>query len=393
MNKLVKKFLEKQLGNISWGSLRVNFQNNYEKVFNGSQSGLTSDIYIKDDTAIKDVLFRGELGFAEGYINDKWETSDLNNLLKILLKNQYINKNEIKPNFFVKILEKINFLLKKNSLSQAKKNIEFHYDLGNNFYSKWLDQTMSYSSAIYADDAQNLMGAQQNKYNTIINNLQINNSHKVCEIGCGWGGFVKNLTEKFHNIDINAYTISKSQYDFVSENVLPDIQSKNTSLNFMDYRKIDKKFDKIISIEMFEAVGKKYWDTYFEKIHSSLNENGEACLQIISINDGSFKSYLNNVDFIQKYIFPGGMLPSKSVLYSLFKKHNFELVRQIDFGKDYCKTLMEWKKRFNDNWGNIKNEKFNDRFRRVWNYYFDYCETGFALNHTDVSQFYLKKIA
>ena len=161
----------------------------------------------------------------------------------------------------------------------------------------------------------------------------------------------------------------------------------------MDYRKIDKKFDKIVSIEMFEAVGKKYWDTYFEKIHSSLNENGEACLQIITINDGSFKSYLNNVDFIQKYIFPGGMLPSKSVLHSLFKKHNLELVRQIDFGKDYCKTLMEWKKRFNDNWGNIKNEKFNDRFRRVWNYYFDYCETGFALNHTDVSQFYLKKIA
>lgn len=392
MNKFLKNFLDNQFNSIFWGSIKVNFKNNYEKIFNGKEAGLTSNITIHDDTIVKDVLYRGELGFAEGYINNKWDTSNLSNLLKILLKNQHINKKEIKPNFFFKIFEKINFIFKKNSISQAKKNIEFHYDLGNNFYSKWLDNTMSYSSALYDNKDLDLKEAQINKYRTIIRNLNINEKDKVCEIGCGWGGFINSLTTQFANIDLNAFTISQNQYNFVNQALMSKVNN-NVKLNFTDYRNINQKFDKIISIEMFEAVGKKYWDVYFEKLNKSLNNGGQACLQIITINENSFKNYLNNVDFIQKYIFPGGVLPSKKVLFNLFKKYKLELVHQIDFANDYCKTLIEWKKRFNDNWYTIKNDKFNERFKRIWNYYFDYCETGFALKHTDVSQFYLKKIA
>ena len=233
---------------------------------------------------------------------------------------------------------------------------------------------------------KNYLNLKKNK------NLNINEKDKVCEIGCGWGGFINSLTTQFANIDLNAFTISQNQYNFVNQALMSKVNN-NVKLNFTDYRNINQKFDKIISIEMFEAVGKKYWDVYFEKLNKSLNNGGQACLQIITINENSFKNYLNNVDFIQKYIFPGGVLPSKKVLFNLFKKYKLELVHQIDFANDYCKTLIEWKKRFNDNWHTIKNDKFNERFKRIWNYYFDYCETGFALKHTDVSQFYLKKIA
>ena len=382
MISFFKKLVEKELEKLSWGKIKFKFNDLMEKSYVGKQSGLESNIIINDNSVYKDLIFRGDLGFAESYISKKWETSNLNSLLKILLKNQQLNKKKWKPNFYNKIIENVNFVLKKNSLNQAKKNISFHYDLGNDFYGSWLDETMSYSSALYKNKNIDLKQAQEQKYKSIIENLDIKPHSSICEIGCGWGGFIKQIKKDKIDASIDGYTISNQQFNYTKKN------HKNTF--FEDYRNIENKYTNIVSIEMFEAVGQKYWKTFFEKLNSMIDKNGTACLQIITINENSFSKYLSNVDFIQKYIFPGGMLPTKSILSNLFKDYGFKLYHKISFGYDYSKTLMEWKKNFNNNWEQIS-FNFDEKFKRLWNYYFDYCETGFSLDHTDVTQFYLKK--
>ena len=382
MISFFKKLVEKELEKLSWGKIKFKFNDLIEKSYVGKQSGLESNIIINDNSVYKDLIFRGDLGFAESYISKKWETSNLNSLLKILLKNQQLNKKKWKPNFYNKIIENVNFVLKKNSLNQAKKNISFHYDLGNDFYGSWLDETMSYSSALYKNKNIDLKQAQEQKYKSIIENLDIKPHSSICEIGCGWGGFIKQIKKDKIDASIDGYTISNQQFNYTKKN------HKNTF--FEDYRNIENKYTNIVSIEMFEAVGQKYWKTFFEKLNSMIDKNGTACLQIITINENSFSKYLSNVDFIQKYIFPGGMLPTKSILSNLFKDYGFKLYHKISFGYDYSRTLMEWKKNFNNNWEQIS-FNFDEKFKRLWNYYLDYCETGFSLDHTDVTQFYLKK--
>lgn len=382
MISFFKKLVEKELEKLSWGKIKFKFNDLIEKSYVGKQSGLESNIIINDNSVYKDLIFRGDLGFAESYISKKWETSNLNSLLKILLKNQQLNKKKWKPNFYNKIIENVNFVLKKNSLNQAKKNISFHYDLGNDFYGSWLDETMSYSSAMYKNKNIDLKQAQEQKYKSIIENLDIKPHASICEIGCGWGGFIKQIKKDKIDTSIDGYTISNQQFNYTKKN------HKNTF--FEDYRNIENKYTNIVSIEMFEAVGQKYWKTFFEKLNSMIDKNGTACLQIITINENSFSKYLSNVDFIQKYIFPGGMLPTKSILSNLFKDYGFKLYHKISFGYDYSRTLMEWKKNFNNNWEQIS-FNFDEKFKRLWNYYLDYCETGFSLDHTDVTQFYLKK--
>ena len=382
MISFFKKLVEKELEKLSWGKIKFKFNDLLEKSYVGKQSGLESNIIINDNSVYKDLIFRGDLGFAESYISKKWETSNLNSLLKILLKNQQLNKKKWKPNFYNKIIENVNFVLKKNSLNQAKKNISFHYDLGNDFYRSWLDETMSYSSAMYKNKNIDLKQAQEQKYKSIIENLDIKPHSSICEIGCGWGGFIKQIKKGKIDTSIDGYTISNQQFNYTKKN------HKNTF--FEDYRNIKNKYTNIVSIEMFEAVGQKYWKTFFEKLNSIIDKNGTVCLQIITINENSFSKYLSNVDFIQKYIFPGGMLPTKSILSNLFKDYGFKLYHKISFGYDYSRTLMEWKKNFNNNWEQIS-FNFDEKFKRLWNYYLDYCETGFSLDHTDVTQFYLKK--
>ncbi len=384
MINFFKNIVEKEFEKISWGKLKYNIGNIFEKKYIGKTGNLESNIIINDYSAFKDLVLRGDLGFAESYVAKKWDTSNLNNLLKILLKNQQLRKQNWKPNFYNKVIESVNFILKKNTINQAKKNISFHYDLGNDFYKEWLDSTMTYSSALYKNKNISLQEAQEQKYDSIIENLNINSSKQVCEIGCGWGGFINRIKKKYQYINIDGYTISKNQYDYT--------KSMHNKVFFEDYRKIEKKYNNAVSIEMFEAVGKKYWNKYFQKLNSLLSKDGTACLQIITINENSFSKYLNNVDFIQKYIFPGGMLPTKNILGRLLKDNGFKLYHKISFGYDYSRTLLEWKNNFNYAWPKLKQLSFDDKFKRLWNYYLDYCETGFSLDHTDVTQFFIKKI-
>ena len=384
MIKIFRNIVDKEFKKISWGKVKLNFDNILEKIYSGNQEGLESNIIVKDKSLYKDLVLRGDLGFAEGFIENKWETSNLNSLLKILLKNQQLKKKHWTPSLFNKILEQVNFIFKNNSVKQAKKNISFHYDLGNDFYKEWLDETMTYSSALYKGREISLVDAQRQKYNSICENLNITDSSNICEIGCGWGGFITNLNKYNFNTKVDGYTISKNQHQFVKES--------HENVFYTDYREIKKKYTTIVSIEMFEAVGQKYWKTYFEKLNSILEPKGSACLQVITINENSFSKYIRNVDFIQKYIFPGGMLPTKNILKKLFKDNGFNLYHKISFGHDYSKTLLEWKKNFNNSWLKLKSLAFDDKFHRLWNYYLDYCETGFSLDHTDVTQFYIKKI-
>ena len=355
MRNFFKKIVDKEFERISWGKIIFNIGNIFEKKYIGKTGNLESNIIINDDSVFKDLVLRGDLGFAESYISKKWDTSNLNNLLKILLKNQQIKKNNWKPNFYNKIIESVSFVLKKNTINQAKKNISFHYDLGNDFYKEWLDESMTYSSALFKNKNLSLYDAQQQKYDSIIENLNINNSSDICEIGCGWGGFIKRAKQINKDIKIDGYTISKNQYEHTKLN--------HKNVFFEDYRNINKKYSNLVSIEMFEAVGKKYWDVYFQKLNSILNINGTACLQIITINESSFRKYLNNVDFIQKYIFPGGMLPTKDILQRLFKQNGFKVYHKISFGYDYSRTLNEWKKNFNQTWPKLKMFNFDEKFK------------------------------
>ena len=384
MINFFKKIVDKEFEKISWGKIKFKIGNIFEKKYIGKTGDLESNIIINDNSVFRDLVLRGDLGFAESYISKKWDTSNLNNLLKILLKNQQLKKNSWKPNFYNKIIESVNFILKKNTINQAKKNISYHYDLGNDFYKEWLDESMTYSSALFKNKNLSLYDAQNQKYDSIIENLNINNSSDICEIGCGWGGFIKRTKQTNEDIGIDGYTISQNQYEYTK------LHHKNVF--FEDYRKIKKKYSNVVSIEMFEAVGKKYWDIYFQKLNSLLKINGTACLQIITINENSFRKYLNNVKKIKKYIFPGGMLPTKDILQRLFKQNGFKLYHKISFGYDYSRTLKKWKENFNQTWPKLKMLNFDEKFKRLWNYYLDYCETGFSLDHTDVTQFFLKKI-
>jgi len=318
MDNIFKKYLNYKLQNLKWGEIKINFKNSYEKIFKAKEGNLSSDIFIKDSSFFKDLLFKGELGFAESYINNKWETSNLTNLLKILLRNQQIKKRNWADNFFSTFIEKIKFFLKSNSIKQAKKNIHYHYDLGNKFYSLWLDSTMTYSSGIFLNESDDLFTSQNNKYDNIIKNLDIKSSDVILEVGSGWGGFIKRnyATTKSQ---IEGLTISEQQFSYVEELIKNNNLNSNAKIVLKDYRKLDSLnfYDKIVSIEMFEAVGKKYWDIYFKTLNKVLKKNGKACFQIITINDDEYSNYINQVDFIQKYIFPGGVLPSKKILYKL----------------------------------------------------------------------------
>jgi cyclopropane-fatty-acyl-phospholipid synthase len=353
MNKIFKKFIERELKDIKWGEIQINLKNKYKNKFEGKEKGLSSNIDIHDYSFFKDVVLNGDLGFAESYIKKKWETSNLNHLLKIFLKNEQIKNKQRKPNFFINIFEKINFFLKKNSITQSKNNIAYHYDLGNDFYKIWLDETMTYSSAFFRNKDITLKDAQIQKYDSIIGNLNIKSEDHLLEVGSGWGGFINQTKNSIEGI-----TISTKQYDYIKNNIIPI--RENAKINYLDYRNIQGKFDKIVSIEMFEAVGKNYWKTFFNKMNSILNKNGSACFQIITINEKSFVDYIKNVDFIQKYIFPGGVLPTKKIIHQLAKDSGFKIYETISFGYDYAKTLSLWKNNFNKNLKSITSLNFKD---------------------------------
>ena len=390
IDKTFEKVLINFLNKIKYGNLEVKFPSGDIKNFNGKEADVSASIEIHNYKFLSYILKRGSVGYAEAYIKGFYSTSNLTNLLILSHKNENYFLENTNSNIFYLTLSKIKHFLKDNSKSQSKKNIKYHYDLGNNFYEKWLDQSMTYSSAIFDHQNINLSDAQKNKYKKIADSLSLNENSKTLEIGCGWGGFSSYIAKNY-KCKVDAITISKEQYNYTASKIQKEGLGEKVLVQFKDYRDVRKKYSKIASIEMFEAVGKKYWSNYFEIIHNSLSENGKAALQIITINEKRARDYQTRPDFIQQYIFPGGMLPTKKQLEFSAKEVGLKCLELFSFGKSYAKTLNIWNSQFQDSWKDVSNIGFDIQFKRMWEYYFSYCETGFLTNSTDVSHFLIKK--
>ena len=383
--KLLKLFF-KVLSQAGYGSINVIFQGKTIFKNKSIKNGPNAEIIIKDLECIKNFFLKGDTGWAESYISGLWHTRDLSKFLEWGAKNFYDFSKFVRGKWYIILFYRIKHLLNSNTKTRSPKNISFHYDLGNEFYSKWLDRSMTYSSALFKNKKQNLYDAQMHKYENLCKLCSISGKDKVLEIGCGWGGLSIYLA-KSRDIDVTAITISKKQYELVKKKVSNENLNEKIKVELADYRDVRGKFDKILSIEMFEAVGEKYWPTYFDVLRKNLKTNGKVGLQTITIEDKYFQSYRKFPDFIQTYIFPGGMLPSINQLDKFASLSGLKIYKKKLFGKHYAKTLSEWKNSFNNSWDEIMKSGFDINFKRLWTYYLSYCEGGFRSGNINVGQF------
>ena len=385
----IEKLAEKIFQKTKYGSIEVSFPSQKKFTFIGNNIGLKANIKLKNFSVIKKLLKKGAIGFAESYMDGDFTTTNLKNLLIFAEQNRISFLDFTKGKPFYKLFSKIGHYLRENNKSNSKKNISYHYDLGNKFYELWLDESMTYSSALFELPCDDLLSSQLNKYKKMIEPMKLNNKSSLLEIGCGWGGFSTFVGKNF-DMKIDAITNSKQQFDYTSEKVMNEGLNDKINVELKDYRDIEKKYDNIVSIEMFEAVGKKYWPVYFKKIQECLNKNGLGTFQIITINENKREFYQKNPDFIQQYIFPGGILPSKKQLFELTSSLGLKLQEINSFGNSYAFTLKLWNEKFQNRWGEISEQGYTNRFKRMWEYYLSYCEAGFITKSTDVSQFLLK---
>ncbi len=358
--------------------------------FNGSIPGPHGEIIVHDLAFTRPVFSKGDIGFAESFMDQKFDTPDLATLLEYFTVNFEDAGKLVVGGRFARFLNGIRHMLRANTKKGSKRNILAHYDLGNDFYARWLDPTMTYSSAIYSSIDQSLEDAQLAKYRSIARNLNLKPGDHILEIGSGWGGFAE-VAAKEYGARITSITISDAQHAYATKRIADAGLSGQVEILMKDYRDVRGQFDGVASIEMFEAVGEEYWPSYFGKIAEVLKPGGRAALQIITIEDDTFERYRKRADFIQHYIFPGGMLPSVKRLREETSAVGLAFDVDAMFGKSYARTLAEWAKRFELAWDDIKGGKFNESFRRLWLYYLAYCEAGFRTGRIDVGQFVLTK--
>ncbi|WP_293393680.1 cyclopropane-fatty-acyl-phospholipid synthase family protein [Phenylobacterium sp. RIFCSPHIGHO2_01_FULL_69_31] len=357
----------------------------------GREPGLEARLVVRDYDFIKRTISNGTIGFGEGYMAGEWDTPDLSVLLEVLAQNYARFEKVSFGSRFMAALNVIEHALgRNNSRSGSKKNIQAHYDLGNAFYSRWLDTTMTYSAARFERPGEALSDAQKRKYRTLCESMGLAPEHHVLEIGCGWGGFAE-FAAKDVGAKVTAITISEEQFKFAKERMFRQGLNEKAEIQLVDYRDVAGRFDRVASIEMFEAVGERYWPTYFDKVRDSLKPGGQAGLQIITIRDEYFEHYRRTPDFIQKYIFPGGMLPSEERLRAATDRAGLAWGPISRFGVCYADTLAEWGRRFEAAWDEITRLGFDERFRKLWRFYLSYCEAGFRTERTDVVQLSLIK--
>jgi cyclopropane-fatty-acyl-phospholipid synthase len=375
---------------IEHGTLTVSFPQSSSFHFAGSQPGPDATLHIKSSKFLWTVVSGGSLGFAKAYMDDLFETPDLNELLSFGIANEKELRSLLSIPLATRFVANLNHYLRSNTIKGSRRNIAFHYDLGNEFYSQWLDETMTYSSAIFDSETQSLAEAQNAKYDRIIKALNISKSDRVLEIGCGWGGFAEYAAREI-GCEIVGLTLSIEQAAFARARLERAGLDHLVVIRIEDYRACHGQFDKIVSIEMFEAVGESNWPVYFAQLNHLLVDGGEAMLQVITIHPDRFQHYRKTADFIQTYIFPGGMLPSNDALITEAKKCGFHIRDQFMFGNDYAETLVLWDELFQERWSRIAPLGFDERFKRMWRYYFHYCAVGFRTNRIDVGQFHFRK--
>ena len=384
ITRSLDKFLNARVGVLQKKNLILTLPNGY-RIELGNHRDFV-EITFNSWLGIWLIFRRGSLGFTEGYINKYWQTKDILDLMEYLPQNLNALSQISDGIFSYKISSRINHYFNKNTLSGSKKNIKAHYDLGNDFYSLWLDDSMTYSSGMFYSDTSTLQEAQENKYQSILNLLNLKKGSKILEIGCGWGGFLEYASNQ--GFDVKGITISPSQFNYVKAK---QKNSKSKSeIQLIDYRFVSGKFDAIVSIEMFEAVGSEYWDIFFSKIRSLLKENGKAAIQTITIGDTFFNNYKNNPDFIQTYIFPGGMLASNEIIHRLSGSKNLNVTQQKNFCSSYATTLEIWFKNFQEAWRMVETMGFDEKFKNKWDMYLAYCRGGFLSERISVSQYLLE---
>ncbi|WP_435085271.1 class I SAM-dependent methyltransferase [Candidatus Pelagibacter bacterium nBUS_33] len=356
--------------------------------FGNPNDKLKANLKIKTRTLNYNLIKGGSVGFAECYMRDEFETNNLSDLIELTARNIDI-VHKFAGLLDLKFLNFIKNRFIKNTKNRSKQNIAKHYDLGNDFFSLWLDKTLTYSSAIFDDQNKDLSEAQNNKYQKLINLIQPNNGDKVLEIGCGWGGFAEYLGKNY-DVKLDCITISKRQFEYAKERIHNCGLNEKVNIEIKDYRDLKGKYNSIASIEMIEAVGQNYLESYFKTIKHNLSEGGIAAIQAITIDDSLFDRYKNKQDFIQKYIFPGGFLPNKNTINKLVSNNGLAVNSYISYADHYADTLAIWRDEFNKKWDLIKNQGFDLTFKRMWEFYLSYCEAGFKSKNIDLIQFSLQ---
>ena len=372
---------------IRHGHLEVTNFDGKKYNFGEKNNNLNVNLKINKPGFTFNLIKKGSIGLAESYMRGEFETNNLSDLIELTAKNIKI-VYKFSGLFDFSIFNSLKNILIKNTRKRSKVNVSKHYDLGNDFFSLWLDETLTYSSAIFENDKQNLFDAQNNKYQKLINLLKPRDNSKVLEIGCGWGGFAEYLGKNY-NVKLDCITISKKQYDFTKERIHKAGLNEKINIQIKDYRDLKGKYDSIASIEMIEAVGQNYLQSYFNTIKKNLSIHGNVGIQAITIDDSLFDRYKNKQDFIQKYIFPGGFLPSKKSLHKYANSNGLKFNEYNSYSKHYSETLIIWRKEFIKKWDLIKKQGFDLNFKKMWEFYLSYCEAGFKSKNIDLIQFSL----
>jgi cyclopropane-fatty-acyl-phospholipid synthase len=367
------------------GCLTVTLPDGRSVRLDSGRAGPQAELVIKNYAFARRLLVGGEIGFGEGYLQGEWDSPKLETLIELMSVNRDVIEVALPGRLWKRALTLIGHALNRNTRAGARQNIKAHYDLGNAFYQTWLDHTMTYSSAVFEPGDNDLAAAQTRKYRLLAERAGIRPGESVLEIGCGWGGFAEFAAKELGCL-VTGLTISKEQFDFATERMRKAGVDDRVTIAMRDYRDEKGIFDRITSIEMFEAVGEGFWPGFFRQMRERLRPGGTAGLQVITIAEQLWPSYRRNVDFIRRYIFPGGMLPTATIMRGLGEKYGLPMLNEWTFRHDYAATLAQWRERFLTAWPKLKPLGFDERFRRMWEYYLSYCEGGFRGGSIDVRQ-------
>ena len=374
----------------SEGELTLRLPNGEQLSFGQNNGQPAAAVEIHRWRALRRLMTGGTVGWSEAFISGDWDSPDVGQVVQWALNNEARLSELLSANWASRLLQRLNHFLNTNNRRGSRRNIAFHYDLGNNFYRRWLDPSMTYSAGLYRSGDESLEQAQFDKYQNIIDQLAIGDGANVLEIGCGWGGFAEQLCQQ-KAVSLEGITLSREQLEYARQRLQHAGLGARTRFSLTDYRDTQGQYDHIVSIERLEAVGQRYWPSYFKTLSDRLKPGGSAAIQVITIDEKRFADYSENPDFIQRCIFPGGMLPSIERVLQHSHEANLTCESSVAFGLDYARTLAEWNQRFHMAWDDIAPLGFDDKFKRLWRYYLEYCEGGFRAGSINVYQIFLRK--
>ena len=375
--------LTKVLSRITVGRLVVRLPSGDEVEARGPVDGPDATVVLHNWKVLRQLLLGGDIGFAEAYMDGQWSSPDLPALIELAALNQDALGDAVTGSAVLRLINRLRHGRHANTRRGSRRNIVSHYDLGNDFYRSWLDEGMSYSSGVYRSEGQSLEAAQTEKQNRIMEMLALKGGEHVLEIGCGWGGLAERLIEEAGCV-VTGLTLSPAQLAYAQKRLAGPVAEARADLRLQDYREVDGRYDRLVSIEMLEAVGQDYWPVYFRRLQECLKPGGVAVLQVISITEKKFEAYLRSPDFIQLHVFPGGMLPTVTIMREQIAKVGLVLESFEPFGLSYARTLAEWRRRFLAAWPRLRQGGLDDIFGRKWDYYLAYCEAGFRAGAIDV---------